>query len=207
MVPEWDLNGSPFKALAATFCITCVIMEAHLDTEPAVRESRKPARGLPCSPFLASPRCRHMLLSTVLTVSCSFLLGMPNRKWGQLEVPSFQPLHYLSVCLFFLGVGRIIKLVLLLSDPVGKATYSCFLWKLPMPCTVLPSLFLKKNVPFPVGEGDRCWTNTQAEFVDLRKEHAENKLHSVIWKNKNIKRSIKKRKKGKENGTNRMPGI
>lgn len=149
-----------------------------------------------------------MLLSTVLTVSCSFLLGMPNRKWGQLkEIPSFWPLHYLSVCLFFLGVGRIIKLVLLLSDPVGKATYSCFLWKLPMPCTVLPSLFLKKNVPFPVGEGDRCWTNTQAEFVDLRKEHAENKLHSVIWKNKNIKRSIKKRKKGKENGTNRMPGI
>ena len=140
MVPEWDLNGSPFKALAATFCITCVIMEAHLDTEPAVRESRKPARGLPCSTFLASPRCRHMLLSTVLTVSCSFLLGMPNRKWGQLEIPSFQPLHYLSVCLFFfLGVE-------------SSSTALAFCGN----CPARPSLFLKKNGPFPEGEGDRC---------------------------------------------------
>lgn len=139
MVPEWDLNGSPFKALAATFCITCVIMEAHLDTEPAVRESRKPARGLPCSPFLGfSTLPSH---AAQYCSDCVLQLSAWNAKQevGTTRDPQL-PAFALFICLFFfLGVE-------------SSSTALAFCGN----CPARPSLFLKKNGPFPEGEGDRC---------------------------------------------------
>lgn len=131
----------------------------------------KDARGLPCSPFLGLLMLPSDLVQYCSDcVSCRFP-GMPTGSGNNSgRPPAFSLCHELSgfwFCFVLFGSRQ---------NQVSSHALCPYLGKFPTlafcgncPCPAPPSL--RKNGPLPVGEGDRCWTNTHPAFVDLRKEH------------------------------------